>query len=173
MDKNIKKKRAINFKTAEDFKTLEDKASAPTGMKPAKIKKKEDNTLQKSMLYKMDSMAYKMEDPSPVLKHSGIGPANLGGPGMKSHVHACGTPKKPSGLNMGHSPMNDGHSPMNDGHSPMEFNEKLEKAVDEGKITGKFAKAVKGGMPKMEAGSINMKPKSDVEKYRKLDITQS
>ena len=137
------------------------------------MKNKKDNILQKSMLYKMDSMAYKMdsmaykmEDPSPVLKHSGIGPANLGGPGMKSHVHACGTPKKPSGLNMG-------HSPMNDGHSPMEFNEKLEKAVDEGKIKGKFAEAVKGGMPKMEAGSINMKPESDVEKYRKLDITQS
>ena len=40
-----------------------------------------------------------IKPPSPILKHSGIGPANLGGPGMKSHVHACGTPKKSSAFN--------------------------------------------------------------------------
>ena len=135
-------------------------APAPSGMQPPKIENKEENVLPKAVLYKMDdTVAYKMEEPSPIIKHSGIGPANLGGPGMKSHVHACGTPKRPSGLN--------------DGHSPIEFNDKLEKAVDEGKITGKFADAVKGGMTKMEAGSITMKPESDVEKYRKLDIDKS
>ena len=154
---NARKRKMRGISTPED--KANEKASAPAGMKPAEIEKKEDNTLQKSMLYKMDSMAYKMEDSSPIVKHSGIGPANLGGPGMKSHVHACGTPKRSSGLN--------------DGHSPMEFNDKLEKAVDDGKITGEFAEAVKGGMPKMEAGSITMKPESDVEKYRKLDIEKS
>jgi len=149
---NERKRELRGIKTPEDKAKKADSSAA--GIQPAKIEKKEDNALPKSMLYKMD-------DPSPIIKHSGIGPANLGGPGMKSHVHACGTPKKPSSLNSG--------------HSPLEFNDKLEAAVDSGKITGKFADAIKKGAPtkKLEAGSINMKPKSDVEKYRKLDVKES
>ena len=74
----------------------------------------------KDPMYKLDikpTLNYGMEkglnkgmEASPLEKHSsGIGPANLGGPGMKSHVHACGTPKMSSGLNDGHSGLNDGH----------------------------------------------------------------
>lgn len=136
---NERKREVRGIKTPEDKAKKADSSAA--GIQPAKIEKKETS--------------------SPILKHSGIGPANLGGPGMKSHVHACGTPKKSSALNSG--------------HSPLEFNDKLEAAVDSGKITGKFADAIKKGAPtkKLEAGSINMKPKSDVEKYRKLDVKES
>ena len=74
----------------------------------------------KDPMYKLDikpTLNYGMEkglnkgmEATPLAKHSsGIGPANLGGPGMKSHVHACGTPKMSSGLNDGHSGLNDGH----------------------------------------------------------------
>ena len=74
----------------------------------------------KDPMYKLDikpGINYGMEkglnkgmEATPLAKHSsGIGPANLGGPGMKSHVHACGTPKMSSGLNDGHSGLNDGH----------------------------------------------------------------
>ena len=90
---NERKRELRGIKTPEDKAKKADSSAA--GIQPAKIEKKEDNALPKSMLYKMD-------DPSPIIKHSGIGPANLGGPGMKSHVHACGTPKKPSSLNYIH-----------------------------------------------------------------------
>ena len=74
---NEKKREMRGIKTPEDKAKKADSSAA--GIQPAKIEKKEAS--------------------SPILKHSGIGPANLGGPGMKSHVHACGTPKKSSAFN--------------------------------------------------------------------------
>ena len=66
--------------------------------------------MEKGMNYGMEKGLNKGMEASPLEKHSsGIGPANLGGPGVKSHVHACGTPKMSSGLNDGHSGLNDGH----------------------------------------------------------------
>ena len=62
---NARKRKMRGISTPED--KANEKASAPAGMNPAEIEKKEDNTLQKSMLYKMDSMAYKMEDSSPII----------------------------------------------------------------------------------------------------------
>ena len=66
--------------------------------------------MEKGMNYGMEKGLNKGMEATPLEKHSsGIGPANLGGPGMKSHVHACGTPKMSSGLNDSHSGLNDGH----------------------------------------------------------------
>lgn len=86
----------------------------------------------------------------------GIGPQNLGAAGMSAKSKPCGTPldfvdprmqmgmqqpqmgMQPQQMNM-QQPML--QQPM--GMSPVPFNDKLEKAVDEGKITGKFANLVK------------------------------
>jgi len=86
----------------------------------------------------------------------GIGPQNLGAAGMSTKSKPCGTPldfvdprmqmgmqqpqmdMQPQQMNM-QQPML--QQPM--GMSPVPFNDKLEKAVDEGKITGKFANLVK------------------------------
>jgi hypothetical protein len=62
----------------------------------------------------------------------GIGPQNLGAQGMSGNSKPCGSP-----LTKISNP-SDG-----EGASPLAFNDKLEKAVDLGKITGGFANAIK------------------------------
>ena len=62
----------------------------------------------------------------------GIGPQNLGAPGMSGNSKPCGSP-----LSKISNP-SDG-----EGASPITFNDKLEAAVDSGKITGGFANAIK------------------------------
>ena len=62
----------------------------------------------------------------------GIGPQNLGAPGMSGNSKPCGSP-----LSKISNP-SDG-----EGVSPITFNDKLEAAVDSGKITGGFANAIK------------------------------
>jgi len=86
----------------------------------------------------------------------GIGPQNLGAAGMSAKSKPCGTPldfvdprmqmgMQQSQMGMQPQQMNIQQpmlqQPM--GMSPVPFNDKLEKAVDEGKITGKFANIVK------------------------------
>tara|TARA_R100001509_G_scaffold53335_1_gene29268 strand:- start:168 stop:377 length:210 start_codon:yes stop_codon:yes gene_type:complete len=67
----------------------------------------------------------------------GIGPNNLG-PDGKSGYTSCGHPKR--------SPLKKTVVSLDGpGQSPLAFNEKLEAAVDSGKITGKFAEAIKKG----------------------------
>ena len=62
----------------------------------------------------------------------GIGPQNLGAPGMSGNSKPCGSPLNKISNSL------DG-----EGASPLPFNDKLEAAVDSGKITGNFAKAIK------------------------------
>ena len=62
----------------------------------------------------------------------GIGPQNLGAPGMSGNSKPCGSPLKKVVKSL------DGP-----GQSPLAFNDKLEAAVDSGKITGGFAQAIK------------------------------
>jgi len=62
----------------------------------------------------------------------GIGPQNLGAPGMSGNSKPCGSPLKKVAESL------DGP-----GQSPLAFNDKLEAAVDSGKITGGFAQAIK------------------------------
>ena len=62
----------------------------------------------------------------------GIGPQNLGAQGMSGNSKPCGSPLKKI------SNPSDGV-----GASPIAFNDKLEAAVDSGKITGGFANAIK------------------------------
>ena len=62
----------------------------------------------------------------------GIGPQNLGAPGMSGNSKPCGSPLKKI------SNSSDGG-----GTTPLAFNNKLEAAVDSGKITGEFANAIK------------------------------
>jgi len=62
----------------------------------------------------------------------GIGPQNLGAPGMSGNSKPCGSPLKKVVESL------DGP-----GQSPLAFNDKLEAAVDSGKITGGFAQAIK------------------------------
>ncbi len=62
----------------------------------------------------------------------GIGPQNLGAQGMSGNSKPCGSPLKKI------SNPSDG-----EGASPLAFNDKLEAAVDSGKITGGFANAIK------------------------------
>ena len=62
----------------------------------------------------------------------GIGPQNLGAPGMSGNSKPCGSPLKKISNSL------DG-----EGASPLAFNYKLEAAVDSGKITGGFAQAIK------------------------------
>ena len=62
----------------------------------------------------------------------GIGPQNLGAKGMSGNSKPCGTPLKKISNSL------DG-----EGASPLAFNDKLEAAVDSGKITGGFAQAIK------------------------------
>lgn len=62
----------------------------------------------------------------------GIGPQNLGAPGMSGNSKPCGSPLKKISNAL------DGQ-----GGSPLAFNDKLEAAVDSGKITGGFAQAIK------------------------------
>jgi hypothetical protein len=62
----------------------------------------------------------------------GIGPQNLGAQGMSGNSKPCGSP-----LTKISNP-SDG-----EGASPLAFNDKLEAAVDSGKITGGFANAIK------------------------------
>jgi hypothetical protein len=62
----------------------------------------------------------------------GIGPQNLGAQGMSGNSKPCGSP-----LTKISNP-SDG-----EGASPLAFNNKLEAAVDSGKITGGFANAIK------------------------------
>jgi len=60
--------------------------------------------------------------------------------------------------------MKSGNNPafnMMGADSPKKFNEKLEKAVDDGKIKGEFAAAVKSGMP-MKA-PMDMKTPMELE----------
>ncbi len=69
----------------------------------------------------------------------GIGPQNLGAPGMSGNSKPCGSPlkKMDSGL---YKTVESLDGP---GQSPLAFNDKLEAAVDSGKITGGFAQAIK------------------------------
>jgi hypothetical protein len=62
----------------------------------------------------------------------GIGPQNLGAPGMSGNSKPCGSPLGKISNSL------DG-----EGASPITFNDKLEAAVDSGKITGGFANAIK------------------------------
>ena len=62
----------------------------------------------------------------------GIGPQNLGAQGMSGNSKPCGSPLKKISNSL------DG-----EGTSPLAFNDKLEAAVDSGKITGGFANAIK------------------------------
>ena len=62
----------------------------------------------------------------------GIGPQNLGAKGMSGNSKPCGSPLKKISNSL------DGQ-----GASPLAFNNKLEAAVDSGKITGGFAQAIK------------------------------
>ncbi len=62
----------------------------------------------------------------------GIGPHNLGAQGMSGNSQPCGSPIKKISNSL------DGP-----GASPLAFNDKLEAAVDSGKITGGFANAIK------------------------------
>ena len=62
----------------------------------------------------------------------GIGPQNLGARGMSGNSKPCGTPLRKISNSL------DGP-----GASPLAFNDKLEAAVDSGKITGGFAQAIK------------------------------
>ena len=86
----------------------------------------------------------------------GIGPQNLGAQGMSSKSKPCGTPLKMAK-----------DSPMakaligNQDRLPDQLKEKILAAPEDSPAT------------KLEAGSITMKPDSDVEKYRKLDIKES
>ena len=88
----------------------------------------------------------------------GIGPQNLGAAGMSTKSKPCGTPLKMSE------------------DSPLAFNEKLEAAVDSGKITGKFAEAIKKESPakklesaKMEFGETDSDAK---DKYKSTGINE-
>lgn len=90
----------------------------------------------------------------------GIGPQNLGAAGMSTKSKPCGTPLKMAE-----------DSPLakaligNQDRLPEQLKEKILAAPED----------AKKGSPgkKLEAGSINMNPESDVEKYRKLDIKES
>ena len=62
----------------------------------------------------------------------GIGPQNSGAPGMSGKSKPCGSPLKKISNSL------DGP-----GVSPLAFNDKLEAAVDSGKIKGGFANAIK------------------------------
>ena len=62
----------------------------------------------------------------------GIGQQNLGAQGMSGNSKPCGSPLKKI------SNPSDG-----EGASPITFNDKLEAAVDSGKITCGFANAIK------------------------------
>ena len=62
----------------------------------------------------------------------GIGPQNLGARGMSGNSKPCGSPLKKISNSL------DGP-----GVSPLAFNDKLEAAVNSGKITGGFAQAIK------------------------------
>ena len=62
----------------------------------------------------------------------GIGPQNLGAKGMSGNSKPCGSPLKKISNSL------DGQ-----GASPLAFNDKLEAAVNSGKITGGFAQAIK------------------------------
>ena len=62
----------------------------------------------------------------------GIGPQNLGAQGMSGNSKPCGSPLRKISNSL------DGP-----GGSPLTFNDKLEAAVDLGKITGGFAQAIK------------------------------
>ena len=62
----------------------------------------------------------------------GIGPQNLGAKGMSGNSKPCGSPLKKISNSL------DGQ-----GASPLAFNDKLEAAVDSGKITVGFAQAIK------------------------------
>ena len=62
----------------------------------------------------------------------GIGPQNLGAAGMSGNSKPCGSPLKKVSNSLDGS-----------GVSPLAFNDKLEAAVDSGKITGGFAQAIK------------------------------
>lgn len=62
----------------------------------------------------------------------GIGPQNLGARGMSGNSKPCGSPLKKISNSL------DGQ-----GASPLAFNDKLEAAVNSGKITGGFAQAIK------------------------------
>ena len=88
----------------------------------------------------------------------GIGPQNLGAAGMSTKSKPCGTPLKMAE------------------DSPLAFNEKLEAAVDSGKITGKFAEAIKKESPakklesaKMEFGETDSDAK---DKYKSTSINE-
>lgn len=72
----------------------------------------------------------------------GIGPNNLG-PDGKAGYTSCGHPKKSPLKKMDSGLYKTVESLDGPGQSPLAFNEKLEAAVDAGKITGKFAEAIK------------------------------
>ena len=90
----------------------------------------------------------------------GIGPQNLGAQGMSSKSKPCGTPLKMAE-----------DSPLakaligNQDRLPEQLKQKILDAPED----------AKKGSPanKLEAGSINMNPESDVEKYRKLKVKES
>lgn len=88
----LDKEKKDNVQEKKNYKNLEEPDGPAGPAKPRPV-----------MNYGMDKGLNKGMEATPLEKHSsGIGPANLGGPGMKSHVHACGTPKMSSGLNDGH-----------------------------------------------------------------------
>ena len=90
----------------------------------------------------------------------GIGPQNLGAAGMSTKSKPCGTPLKMAE-----------DSPLakaligNQDRLPEQLKQKILAAPED----------AKKGSPskKLEAGSINMNPESDVEKYRKLEVKES
>ena len=64
------------------------------------------------------------------------------------------------------SPKKKMETPMDMGHSPKKFNEKLEKAVEEKKITGEFAKAINNA----DKSGMNMKTPMELERESAMEM---